>query len=415
MNTLKRFIVPLMQPAKITLVVMIIVSIFLAFLAYRLVSRGPHLVTTNSLRSTVLKPRFIPTPSLPEATQTPIVLPPEDVSKILGVDVSTDTGADKEYPGISWLRMAYPNCGNGDLRGQKLRDTIQHYHSKGMRVFLVVCQSNGMDIGSVDFNDIAQARPDGVQCGNEEMKQDPSVGFLYMPPDQFARFYDLCEHAVHAVNPQTPTLMGSLDPHVAGPDYLLMAGQANYLDQMQQAMNAVIHPGGNWDWHNQTLGVIDSWHNGYFGANNLAGVLDFWAQQFHVARDGGELGKHVWVVEATGCYKGCGLNVNDPAQLAIAHTLTLITDVQTATQANIPHFYFSGKDIASEQGLGPTGVLDVDGHPKPLREDLGMGSRTLTFSCPDGSSPVIADQEQLLAKLYSRCSPPSNYVAILSS
>src|SRR5947209_11589967 len=42
-------------------------------------------------------------------------------------------------------------------------------------------------------------------------------------------------HAVHAVNPQTPTLMGSLDPHVAGPDYLLMAGQANYLDQMQRS------------------------------------------------------------------------------------------------------------------------------------------------------------------------------------
>ena len=68
-------------------------------------------------------------------------------------------------------------------------------------------------------------------------------------------------------------------------------------------------------------------------------------------------------------------------------------------QANVPHFYFSGKDIPSAQGLGPTGVLDINGHPKPLRQDLAMGSRTLTLSCPDSSSPVVADQEQLLAKL----------------
>jgi hypothetical protein len=50
-----------------------------------------------------------------------------------------------------------------------------------------------------------------------------------------------------------------------------------------------------------------------------------------------------------------------------------------------------------------------------LRQDLGMGSITLTLSCPDGTSPVIADQEQLLAKLYDHCSLPPNYVAILSS
>jgi hypothetical protein len=156
-----------------------------------------------------------------------------------------------------------------------------------------------MDIGSVDFNDIAQAHPDAVQCGNEEMKQDASVSFLYMPPDQFARFYDLCERAIHAVNPQTPTLVGSLDPHVAGPDYQLMAGQANYLDQMQSAMNSTVHPGGNWDWHSQSLGLIDSWHNGYMGSNNLAGVFNFWAQQFQINANSGQLGKHLRLLSPT--------------------------------------------------------------------------------------------------------------------
>ena len=162
-------------------------------------------------------------------------------------------------------------------------------------------------------------------------------------------------------------------------------------------MNSTVHPGGNWDWHNQTLGLIDSWHNGYMGSNNLAGVFNFWAQQFQIDPNSGQLGKHLWVVEGTGCFKGCGLDSD--AQVAIAHILTVISDVQTATQAQVPLFVFSGKDFFDQGVNWPIGVLDAAGNSKPLRQNLGMGSRTLTLSCPDGSSPVVAYQEQLLAKL----------------
>jgi hypothetical protein len=60
------------------------------------------------------------------------------------------------------------------------------------------------------------------------------------------------------------------------------------------------------------------------------------------------------------------------------------------------------------------GVLDVNGHPKPLRQDLPMGARTLEMSCSSGKV-LVTDQEQLLARLYSGCTPPSNYVSILES
>ncbi|GER88321.1 hypothetical protein KDW_24830 [Dictyobacter vulcani] len=166
------------------------------------------------------------------------------------------------------------------------------------------------------------------------MKQDAAVSFLYVPPANFAKFYDLCESAIHKVRPQTPVILGSLDPHVAGADYQLLVNQASYLDQMQTAMNTSVHPGGHWNWHNQIIGLIDSWHNGWGGADNLNGLFDFWSQQFQL--DKGQLGNHLWVIEGTGCFKGCGINIDSPYELAVSHIMTLISDVQTVRQYKVP-------------------------------------------------------------------------------
>ncbi len=80
---------------------------------------------------------------------------------------------------------------------------------------------------------------------------------------------------------------------------------------------------------------------------------------------------------------------------------------------HVPFFYFSGKDFYVTGGW-IFGVLDVNGHPKPLRQDLQMGARTLKMTCSSGKI-VVADQEQLLAKLYSGCTLPADYVSILES
>ena len=417
MNFLKNALRTLKKPSSIILVVVIVLCAILATLAYRFVGQSPVHADTPIAKAATPTPLPTPTPSpipnvTPSPTPAPILLPVQDHSKILGVDAGD---INTQYKDIPWLRLGYPTCGWGDLRGDVLKKTIQAYHSKGIRILLTVCQPDSaklFDAGLV--NDAAQGNPDAVQCGNEQMKQDAAVSFLYVAPDRFAKFYDLCEHAVHSVRSGIPVLLGSLDPHVAGPDYQLMVNQANYLDQMQNAMNTSVHPGGNWDWHNQTLGVIDSWHNGYLGANNLYGVFTFWAQQFHVDLNSGALGKHLWVVEGTGCFKGCGVDSNSAYDVAVSHILTLVTDVQTAQQYRVPFFYFSGKDF-QDQGINwPIGILDQGGKSKPIRQDLAMGARTLSLSCPGGGASV-ADQEQLLAKMYKGCTLPANYVAVLTS
>ncbi|HLL79044.1 MAG TPA: hypothetical protein VKT25_06065, partial [Ktedonobacteraceae bacterium] len=86
----------------------------------------------------------------------------------------------------------------------------------------------------------------------------------------------------------------------------------------------------------------------------------------------------------------------------------------TSMHYRIPFFYFSGKDFTTGATGLILGVLDANGRPKPLRQDLSMNARTLKMTCSDGSS-VVADQEQLLAKLYAGCTLPSNYVTILES
>jgi hypothetical protein len=181
-------------------------------------------------------------------------------------------------------------------------------------------------------------------------------------------------------------------------------------------MNHTVHPGGNWDWHTQTLGLIDSWHNGYPDAsvNSLYGLFTFWAQQFGVDLSSGELGKHLWVVEGTGCFKGCGINPYNDYQVAVSHILALIIDVRTSMRYKIPFFFFTGKDFISAGYFWPIGVLSVNGHPKPIRQDLSMGDRSLDMSCPSGTV-TVTDQESLLARMYEGCSLPSDYLSTLTS
>jgi hypothetical protein len=171
----------------------------------------------------------------------------------------------------------------------------------------------------------------------------------------------------------------------------------------------------SWNWRSQSLGLIDSWHNGYpdSNTNNLARLYAFWAQQLRVNINSGDLGKHLWVVEGTGCVSGCGIDASNARVVAISHILTLITDVQTTVGYGVPFFYFSGKDFYTPQVGWIYGVLDANGHPKPLRQDLPMGAVKLTMSCPSSGQVVVTDQEQLLAKLYSGCKLPADYTSTL--
>lgn len=350
-------------------------------------------------------------------------LPPvTNLSQIQGIQSQGD--ATTPYPGMKWLRIGYPSCGWGNLSGQTLQNTIRSYHQQGIRILLTVCQPPNTSPNLYDtapLNDAAQGGADAVQCGNEEMKQDPSVAFLYLTPTQFARWYDLCQNAMHQVQPNIPVLVGSLDPHVGGIDYWPLVAQANYLNQMQTAMNTIVHPGGTWNWHTQTLGLIDTWHNGYptSASNSLYGLFVFWAQQFNVSLSSGALGQHIWVVEGTGCFVGCGLDPTNAAQEATSHIITLITDVLTAKQANTPFFFFSGQDFVSAGMKWPIGVLDLNGNDKPLRQDLPMGARSLSMRCTTRSGKIkyetVTGQEQLLATMYAGCTLPGNYIQILES
>jgi len=181
-------------------------------------------------------------------------------------------------------------------------------------------------------------------------------------------------------------------------------------------MNTSVHPGGNWNWRSQAIGLIDSWHNGYPNqyVNSLYGLYVFWAQQFGVSLNSGALGKHIWVVEGTGCFNGCGINPYSSYQVAVSHILTLITDIQTTMRYHVPFFYFKTQDFKIGNVLWPMGIFDLHGHVKPLRQDLPMGARTLVMSC-SGGQVRVADQENLMAKLYSGCTLPGNYMSILTS
>jgi hypothetical protein len=347
-------------------------------------------------------------------TQQPVATPAVAFRPGTILGIQGDATTSSSFPGVPWVRLGYPTCVASDLSGQVLKDIISSYHAQGMHVLLTYCQTGGDNLFAANpLSDLAQSGADAVQCGNEQMKQSATT--LYVTPERFARFFDLCQSAVHAVRLDIPVILGAMDPLVVPDDDAKLMDQVHYLDAMQSAMNSSVHPGGSWNWRSQTLGLIDSWHNGYPGSdtNNLYQQYAFWAQQLHIGINSGDLGKHLWAVEGTGCVNGCGIDASNPRAVAISHILTLITDVQTTVGYGVPFFYFSGKDFFSAIGW-IYGVLDTNGHPKPLRQDLQMGAVTLTMSCSSGKS-AVADQEQLLAKLYSGCKLPTDYASTLQS
>ncbi len=326
--------------------------------------------------------------------------------------------ADKQQPfvGISWVRLGYATCFDQSMKGTQLKATIAQFHSQGVRVLLSLCQwaTDSQLFNTSILHDAAQGGADAVQCGNEQMKSGPYN--RYVPPVIFAKFFDMCQQAMHAVRPGIPIILGALDPHVGGVDYYPLLQQVHYLNAMQDAMNTSVHPGGHWNWRSQIVGLIDSWHNGYptSSTNSLYYLYVFWAQQFGVDLTSGALGNHLWTIEGTGCIFGCGIDASSAYVVAVSHILTLITDVQTTLRYQVPFFYFSARDFYSQGQLWSMGVRDINDHPKPLRQDLPMGARTLTMSC--ASVPVtVVTQEQLLAKLYNGCALPSNYLSILMS
>ena len=376
-------------------VIVLVCSTLVATFAYRTattakilptattIAKAPTIGITSTIQST-----FPPTP-----TPTPLPLGP-----VQGVESNLST----TYSGIPWVRFGYPTCGVNKLSGDALRTAIANEHSQGVSVLVTTCQTKGASLyDTKTLQDVAISGANAVQCGNEQMKYDPG-NTSYVPPADFARYFDLCEHTMHAVRPDMPVLLGSLDPHVGGIDYQPLVNQVNYLDAMQAAMNSIVHPGGNWSWHSETLGLIDSWHNGYPNqyTNSLYGLFLFWAQQFNVNLNSGELGNHIWVVEGTGCYEGCGINPSSAYQVAVSHILTLITDVQDALRYKVPFFYFSGQDFffTVSRNIAPFGIVDVNGHPKPIRQDLPMGARSLNMTCFNQQVNVL-NQEQLLARL----------------
>jgi len=401
----------LQKKFRIVLATVAIASILLAVLAYQLtLATLAQTRTADHHRGSQGLQGISTAVPISSSTPSPLSTSTLNPGSILGID----SGPPSLYPGISWTRVNYTTCGAPQMTGSTLKSTIQLDHLQGVHVLLLLCQQPSNLLNMQVITDVANAGADAVECGNEQIKHNTYS--TYVPPENFARFFDLCERTVHAVSPNIPVLLGSLDPQVGGVNYQPLFNQIGYLNAMQNAMNTSVRPGANWSWRAQTLGLIDSWHNGFpsQSVNSLRALFVFWAQQFHVDLGNGDLGKHIWVVEGTGCIYGCGLN--STYEISVAHILTLITDVQTSMRYHIPFFYFSGKDFfqQNQSALWPMGVLDVNGNAKPLRQDLSLGARTLNMSCPNGSVQVI-DQEKLLAKLYSGCTLPSNYVNILAA
>jgi hypothetical protein len=396
-----------LRPPRSILALLILAVLFTAWLS----ACAPGGATTGQATPAhkpkpTATPSPTPSPTVDPTPTFPATVPP---SRVLGIV------ADGSLRGIPWMRVSYRTCGNAPMYGAALRAQINQFHSQGVRVMLSLCQwaTDGRLYNTSIIKDATHAGADAVQCGNEQMKSGQYN--TYVPPAIFAKFYDLCQREAHAARPDIPVIIGSNDPHVGGIDYYPLVQEVNYFDQMQTAMNASVHPGGHWSWRAQTIGLIDSWHNGYpsQAVNSLQGLFNFWAQQFGVDLSSGGLGKHLWVIEGTGCIYGCGIAASSPYVVAVSHILTLITDVQTSMRYKVPFFYFSARDFSSQGQFWPMGVRDVNDHPKPLRQDLPMGARTLTLTCPAGEVNVVS-QERLLAELYAGCALPDNYVSFLT-
>src|SRR5207244_547196 len=94
-------------------------------------------------------PTFTPTPT-PSPTPTPVPVLPvvHDTGRILGVEGNPNIN----YGGVPWVRLGYPSCGWGNLRGDVLKKTVEHYHMQNVRVLLTICQRR-------DDNSLYDAKP----------------------------------------------------------------------------------------------------------------------------------------------------------------------------------------------------------------------------------------------------------------
>src|SRR5437660_6806540 len=197
----------------ILFVVVLIASFSLAAFSDRMISieNGQ---TREAANSTTLPP-----PNTPIITNTktgtanypPVVSP----AAVLGIV------ADTKFPfaGIPWVRLGYGTCFGNVMKGELLKTTIAKFHSQGVRVMLSLCQwaTDKRLYNTNIMNDAAQGGADAVQCGNEQMKAGRYNS--YVPPAIFARFFYLCQRAIHLVRPEVPAIIGAMDPQVGGADY----------------------------------------------------------------------------------------------------------------------------------------------------------------------------------------------------
>jgi hypothetical protein len=131
-SILRTAIAVLKKPVSLIPLLVVIVSMLIAAFAYRsLIRTQAYIPTPLTASIPTLPPLSAATVS--SQTGTSIVLPPQDPAQIQGVDVSASTTADRDYPGVYWFRVSYPTCGWGDLKGQKLTDTLQRYHREYAR------------------------------------------------------------------------------------------------------------------------------------------------------------------------------------------------------------------------------------------------------------------------------------------
>src|SRR5690242_21143739 len=105
----------LKKPSSIIFAVVLIGAILLTVLSYQLVVRSHTQAQATPIPTPKPTPTLVPTPS-PTSTPSPTLLPVQDPSKILGVDGAT-------FDGVSWIRVGYPSCGWGNLRGDELKST----------------------------------------------------------------------------------------------------------------------------------------------------------------------------------------------------------------------------------------------------------------------------------------------------
>src|SRR5260370_16712494 len=224
----------------IALATVVIASILLAVLAYQLT-----LVTLTQTRADQAHrgsqglqgtSTVIPASS---STPSPLSTSSLNPGSVLGID----SGPPSLYPGISWSRVNYTTCGTPQMAGSTLKSTNQLDHLQGVHALLLLCQQPGNLLNMQVITDVASAGADAVECGNEQMKHNTYS--TYVPPDSFARFFDLCERAVHAVSPNIPVLLGSLDPQVGGVNYQPLPHPLAYLHAVQPPLKPPLLPSAN--------------------------------------------------------------------------------------------------------------------------------------------------------------------------